>query len=78
VWVDSLAGFLGFVKMDVVEVHPWAATVDDIEHADTLVFDLTGADANSHTTCPGFLPLFGQLHPKLHGVHRGPCCARPA
>ena len=26
--------------MDVVEVHPWAATVDDIEHADQLVFDL--------------------------------------
>jgi bifunctional non-homologous end joining protein LigD len=26
--------------MDVVEVHPWAATVDDIEDADTLVFDL--------------------------------------
>jgi bifunctional non-homologous end joining protein LigD len=28
------------VEMDAVEVHPWAATVDDIEHADTLVFDL--------------------------------------
>jgi bifunctional non-homologous end joining protein LigD len=40
VWVDSLAGFLGLVEMDVVEVHPWGATVDDIEHADTLVFDL--------------------------------------
>jgi bifunctional non-homologous end joining protein LigD len=40
VWVDSLAGFLGLVEMGVVEVHPWAATVDDIEHADTLVFDL--------------------------------------
>jgi bifunctional non-homologous end joining protein LigD len=26
--------------MDVVEVHPWAATVDHIEHADALVFDL--------------------------------------
>jgi bifunctional non-homologous end joining protein LigD len=26
--------------MDVVEVHPWAATVDDIEHPDLLVFDL--------------------------------------
>jgi bifunctional non-homologous end joining protein LigD len=26
--------------MDVVEVHPWAATVDDIEHPDQLVFDL--------------------------------------
>jgi hypothetical protein len=25
VWVDSLAGLLGLVEMDVVEVHPWAA-----------------------------------------------------
>jgi bifunctional non-homologous end joining protein LigD len=40
VWVDSLAGLLGLVEMDVVEVHPWAATVDDIEHPDLLVFDL--------------------------------------
>jgi bifunctional non-homologous end joining protein LigD len=44
VWVDSLAGFLGLVEMDVVEVHPWAATVDDIEHADMLVFDLDPGD----------------------------------
>jgi bifunctional non-homologous end joining protein LigD len=44
VWVDSLAGFLGLVEMDVVEVHPWAATVDDIEHADLLVFDLDPGD----------------------------------
>lgn len=40
VWVDSLAGLLGLVEMDVVEVHPWAATVDDVEHPDLLVFDL--------------------------------------
>jgi bifunctional non-homologous end joining protein LigD len=40
VWVDSVAGLLGLVEMDVVEVHPWAATVDDIEHPDLLVFDL--------------------------------------
>jgi bifunctional non-homologous end joining protein LigD len=26
--------------MGVVELHPWNATVDDIEHADRLVFDL--------------------------------------
>src|SRR5437868_4131909 len=44
VWVDSLAGFLGLVEMDVVEVHPWAATVDDIEAADMLVFDLDPGD----------------------------------
>jgi hypothetical protein len=29
-------------------------------------------DANSHRVRPGFLPLFGQLQPKLHRVHRGP------
>jgi bifunctional non-homologous end joining protein LigD len=40
VWVDDLAGLLGLVEMDVVELHPWAATVDDIEHPDRLVFDL--------------------------------------
>jgi bifunctional non-homologous end joining protein LigD len=40
VWVDSVAGLLGLVEMDVVEVHPWAATVADIEHPDRLVFDL--------------------------------------
>jgi bifunctional non-homologous end joining protein LigD len=39
-WVDSLDGLLGLVELGVVEVHPWGATVDDIERPDTLVFDL--------------------------------------
>lgn len=39
-WVDDLPGLLGLVEIGVVELHPWAATVDDIEHADTLIFDL--------------------------------------
>ena len=40
VWVDDLEGLLGLVEMDAVELHPWAATVEDIEHPDRLVFDL--------------------------------------
>jgi len=40
VWVDDLEGLLGLIEMDVVEVHPWAATVEDIERPDRLVFDL--------------------------------------
>lgn len=40
VWVEDVEGLLGLVQMGVVEVHPWNATVDDIEHADTMVFDL--------------------------------------
>jgi bifunctional non-homologous end joining protein LigD len=39
-WVDDLEGLLGLVEIGVVEVHPWAAKVDDYEHADALVFDL--------------------------------------
>jgi bifunctional non-homologous end joining protein LigD len=39
-WVDSLEGFLGLVSIGAVELHPWNATVENIEHADTLVIDL--------------------------------------
>lgn len=39
-WVDSLDGLLGPVSIGAVDLHPWNATVEDIEHADTLVFDL--------------------------------------
>ena len=39
-WVDDLAGLLGLVEIGAVELHPWAATVDEYEHADQLVFDL--------------------------------------
>jgi bifunctional non-homologous end joining protein LigD len=40
VWVDSVEGLVGLVAMDVVEVHPWGATVDDVEHPDVLVIDI--------------------------------------
>jgi bifunctional non-homologous end joining protein LigD len=39
-WVDDVEGFLGLVSIGAVELHAWNATVDDIEHADMLVFDL--------------------------------------
>lgn len=39
-WVDDLAGLLGLVGIGAVELHPWNASVDDIEHADRLVIDL--------------------------------------
>jgi bifunctional non-homologous end joining protein LigD len=41
-WVDSVAGLLGLVEIDVVEVHPWGATVDNIERPDVLTFNLIG------------------------------------
>jgi bifunctional non-homologous end joining protein LigD len=39
-WVDDLAGLQGLVDIGVVELHPWNATVNDIEHADQIVLDL--------------------------------------
>lgn len=31
---------MGLVEIGVVELHPWGATEDDIEHPDRLIFDL--------------------------------------
>jgi bifunctional non-homologous end joining protein LigD len=39
-WVEDLAGLLGLVEIGVVEIHPWGAKIEDIEHPDLLVFDL--------------------------------------
>jgi bifunctional non-homologous end joining protein LigD len=43
-WVDDLGGLLGLVEIGAVELHPWGATVDDIERPDLLVFDLDPAE----------------------------------
>jgi bifunctional non-homologous end joining protein LigD len=39
-WVSDVEGLLGLVSIGAVELHAWNATVDNIEHADMLVFDL--------------------------------------
>jgi bifunctional non-homologous end joining protein LigD len=39
-WVDSVDGLLGLLAIDVVEIHPWGATVDDVDHPDMLVIDI--------------------------------------
>src|SRR5262249_10302075 len=48
-WVDSLEGLLGLLEMGVIELHPWGATVDDIEHPDLLAFSLEPDEANGWT-----------------------------
>ncbi|MDK1386478.1 DNA ligase D [Sinorhizobium sp. 8-89] len=74
-WVDDLAGLLGLVEMGAVELHPWAATVDDIEHADALIFDLDPGEGVSWAfvvetalRLGGFLEAEGfKTWPKLTG-----------
>lgn len=41
VWVDSVDGLVALSRgLEAVELHPWNATVDDIETADQVVLDL--------------------------------------
>jgi bifunctional non-homologous end joining protein LigD len=38
--VEDLAGLIGLVQMDVLEIHPWGATVDKLDTPDRITFDL--------------------------------------
>jgi bifunctional non-homologous end joining protein LigD len=39
-YVEDVEGVLELVQMNVLEFHPWGAKVDDVDHADRVVFDL--------------------------------------
>jgi bifunctional non-homologous end joining protein LigD len=39
-YVDDIEGVINLVQMNVLELHPWGARIDDVEHPDRLVFDL--------------------------------------
>ncbi|MGH7823275.1 MAG: DNA ligase D, partial [Candidatus Binatia bacterium] len=38
--VESLAGLIGLVQMDVLEVHTWNSTIESLERPDRIVVDL--------------------------------------
>jgi bifunctional non-homologous end joining protein LigD len=39
-YVDGIEGVIDLVQMGALELHPWGAHVDDVEHPDRLIFDL--------------------------------------
>lgn len=39
-YIEDVEGLLALVQMNTLELHPWGATIDNLEHPDRLVFDL--------------------------------------
>ncbi len=40
VFVEDLQGLLSLVQMNVIEIHAWGSTIDDVDHPDQIVLDL--------------------------------------
>ena len=38
--IHDLAGLINLVQASVLEIHPWGARIEDVEHPDTMIFDL--------------------------------------
>jgi bifunctional non-homologous end joining protein LigD len=38
--VHDLRGLINLVQANVLEIHPWGARIEDVDHPDTLIFDL--------------------------------------
>jgi bifunctional non-homologous end joining protein LigD len=44
IYVEDLEGLLTLVQAGVLEIHVWGSTIDDVEHANRIVFDLDPGD----------------------------------
>lgn len=39
-YIEDLDGLIALVQSSVLEIHPWGSTIDDMERADRMIFDL--------------------------------------
>jgi len=42
-YIEDVKGLIEIVQMGAIEIHPWGASVDNIDHPDRLIFDLDPA-----------------------------------
>jgi bifunctional non-homologous end joining protein LigD len=43
-WIEDLDGLIALVQSSALELHPWGATIDDLDRPDRLIFDLDPAE----------------------------------
>jgi bifunctional non-homologous end joining protein LigD len=44
IYIEDLDGLLTLVQAGTLEIHAWGSTIDDVEHANRIVFDLDPGD----------------------------------
>ena len=44
IYIEDLEGLLTLVQAGVLEIHVWGSTIDEVEHANRIVFDLDPGD----------------------------------
>jgi len=42
-YIEDAKGLLEVIQMGAIEIHPWGASIDDIDHPDRMIFDLDPA-----------------------------------
>ncbi len=60
--ISDLEGLLELVQSNVLEIHPWGATVADLERPDRLIFDL---DPGENVAWPAMIEAAGELRQRL-------------
>lgn len=62
IYIKDAQGLLGLVQLAVLEIHPWACRIDDVEKPDMIIFDLDPApDVSWSETIDAALLLREQL-----------------
>ena len=47
--IHDFAGLINLVQANVLEIHPWGARIEDVEHPDRMIFDLDPGEGTEWT-----------------------------
>jgi bifunctional non-homologous end joining protein LigD len=60
--INSLDGLISLVQASVLEIHPWGASIDQIDHPDRIIFDL---DPGEDVTWPALVQAAEEVRARL-------------